>query len=185
MLLSQAVNCGKKTDFITVWEISGTYESLDLLVKVGDFEDLLLQLLDHLLLSLCPLLRHVRSGADLLGPIFVLVVKLGIVLCQLPERLTRRRLDVETLDFLQHITTVHALNDGVHIANHLFFEHLCVMRKDVLLGWLIWNTVLDRIKWHHLVSRSARHSELSGWHTWEQAIGHLTLSGAADTSKAT
>lgn len=67
---------------------SSTYECLDFFVEVGDFEDLLLQLLYHLLLRLRPLLRHVRRGSDFGRTLFVLAVELCVVLSQLPERLS-------------------------------------------------------------------------------------------------
>jgi len=107
-------------------------EHLELFIQVGDFKNLLLQFLDHLLLRLGAFLGHVSRGADFLSTRLIIRVQLRVVLCQLAESLTRRRLNLECLKLFESICTVHSFQNGIDIADELLSEHLSVMRENML-----------------------------------------------------
>ena len=50
------------------------------------------------------------------------------MLGQIAESLTRGRFDLERLNLLENIGTVHTLNDSIDVAKELFFEHLSILR---------------------------------------------------------
>ena len=89
------------------------------------------------------LLGHLCHGVDLASLVLVFAVKFGVMLCQLAEGLTRGRLDLERLNFLEDISTVHSLDDSVGVTNHLLFKDLCILRKHVFLGWLASHRMLN------------------------------------------
>ena len=105
-----------------------TYKHLNLLVQVGNFQHLLLQFLDKLLLSLSAFLRQVSCRADLLSTVLVVRVELGVVRGQLTEGFTRSCFDLERLKLFEGVGTVHSLDDRVHIADHLLLEHIGIVR---------------------------------------------------------
>jgi len=80
-----------------------TYESLNFLVDVLDFEDLILEFLDHLFLSLGALFSHVGNLAEFLLLGLVFRVEFGVVLSELAEGLAGCSLDLETFYSLQHV----------------------------------------------------------------------------------
>lgn len=76
----------------------------------------MLEFLDHLLLRFCSFLRKVCDLTDLLGLVFVLIVELCIVLSELSESFTRGRFNLERLNFLKNVGTVHSLDDRINIS---------------------------------------------------------------------
>ena len=98
------------------------------LAELGDLENLLLELFDHLLLIVSSLLSCIGDLADLISLSLVIVVEFLVMLGKVTESLTRGRLNLERFDLLENIGAVHTFNNSVYVSHELFFEHLCILR---------------------------------------------------------
>ena len=111
---------------------------MESLVEVCDFKDLLLKFLNQLFLLICAFLCQVCHRTNLVLLLFTLVLQLCVVLSQLAECLTGGSFNLETLNLLEYVSSVHTLDDSICIANELFFEYFSVLRENLLMKSKEW-----------------------------------------------
>ena len=153
------------------------------LVDVLDFEDADLQLFDHLLLRVRSLLGQLGNRLDLPCLFLVVSVEFGIVLGELTESLARGCLDLERLELFQDVCSVHPLDDGIDVADQLFFEDFSALGEDVLFAGAVSVRVLDGTQRDHLVAGPTRHVVLREGHT-RQVQGRATHAPRALVTQA-